>query len=212
MALNETWNIRTRTSSCHDTGRPFEDGETIFAAIFRNQGEDGYERRDYCEEAWNARAEAADAPAPYSFWRSNFEPPETADKKPEVVEKESAETLLRRLIEEDEASSENARYILALMLERKKLLKQVDAKEGEETRLLFYEHIKTGDAFIVRDPMLKLAEVDAIQEEVAGWLGGGNDGSGEGRPEPAAEAEPQSDTPSPAPVADAGAEVAGAGG
>ena len=66
-----------------------------------------------------------------------------------------------------------ALYILAVMLERKKLLKQVDVTESEESRMLFYEHVKSGEAFIVRDPMLKLEEVDAIQEEVAGWLGGG---------------------------------------
>ncbi len=48
------------------------------------------------------------------------------EEKPEVVEKESAEALLRRLIEEDESHTENTRFILAIMLERKKQLKQIE--------------------------------------------------------------------------------------
>ena len=179
MAVNETWNIRARATVCHATDHPFEDGESVYAAIYKNEGEDGYERRDYCADAWQAlksgegaKENAKETPTPpYSSWRTTFEPSLDPNKRPEVVEKESAEALLRRLIEEDDANSENARYILALMLERKKILKQVDAKDGDEMRMLFYEHIKNGDAIIVRDPLLKLNEIDAIQEEVAGWLG-----------------------------------------
>ena len=174
MALNETWNIKSRATTCSATGKPFEDGDTVHAAIFRNEGEDGYERLDFSTEAWQARKEDPQAPVPYSHWRTKFEVYVDPNKKPEVVEKESAETLLRRLIEEDEAKSENARYILALMLERKKQLVQVDTKPNDDdSRMLIYEHVKTGEAFIVRDPLLKLAEIDEIQEEVAGWLGGG---------------------------------------
>ena len=79
--------------------------------------------------------------------------------------------MLRRLIDENEEKSENARYILAAMLERKKILKPVAVKEEAKSKMLFYEHFKSGEAFIVRDPLLKLNELDAIQEEVSGWLG-----------------------------------------
>ena len=36
--------------------------------------------------------------------------------------------------------------------------------------MLFYEHTKSGEAFIVRDPNLQLSEIDAVQQEVALWL------------------------------------------
>jgi hypothetical protein len=194
MAVNETWNIRARATVCHATDHSFEDGESVYAAIYKNEGEDGYERRDYCAAAWQSLKSGEGATPPYSSWRTTFEPSEAASKKNDVVEKESAEALLRRLIEEDDANSENARYILALMLERKKILKQVDVKDGDEMRMLFYEHIKNGDAIIVRDPLLKLSEIDAIQEEVAGWLGADKPRDKEGEnasqdAEPAAEVE-----------------------
>jgi len=173
MALNDSWNIRSRSRACHETEQPFVDGETVFGALFPAEEGEGFERKDFCREAWEGLKAQEDWAPPYSYWSSKYEIPIDPNAKREVVEKESAEALLRRLIDEDEAASENARYILAIMLERKKILKQVDAKDGAESRMLIYEHASTAEAFIVRDPLLKLAEIDALQEEVAGWLGGG---------------------------------------
>jgi hypothetical protein len=58
------------------------------------------------------------------------------------------------------------------MLERKKVLKQVDARETKEERLLIYEHAKTGEVFIIPDPRLKLAELEKVQQEVYALLTG----------------------------------------
>ncbi|MCP4924001.1 MAG: hypothetical protein GY915_08245, partial [bacterium] len=137
----------------------------FFRAIFRNDTTEEFERRDFCVSSWEGRINSADNPAPYSFWRTTFEPAPEDPKKREVVGKESAEAMLRRLIEEDDAKSENARYILALMLERKKVFRQTDLKENSEARMLFYEHTLSGEAFIVRDPKLMLTEIDVVQEE-----------------------------------------------
>ena len=174
MALNDSWHIRLRSSSCNESNQPFTDGEPFYAAIFRNEEKGEFERRDFCVSAWEGRAGNAGVQEPYSFWRSTFEAAPEKPKEREVVGKESAEAMLRRLIEEDDAKSENARYILAVMLERKKIFRQTDLKENDEARMLFYEHIRSGEAFIVRDPNLKLAEIDAVQEEVAQWLDGGD--------------------------------------
>jgi hypothetical protein len=39
--------------------------------------------------------------------------------------------------------------------------------------LLLYEHRKSGEVFIVRDPELRLDEIESVQEEVATLLGFG---------------------------------------
>ena len=82
----------------------------------------------------------------------------------------SAEGMLRRMAEEDEPHTENARFILALMLERKKTLIPTDVKDAETRKLLFYEHKDTGDVFIVADPGLHLSEIEAVQREVTELL------------------------------------------
>ena len=92
-------------------------------------------------------------------------------EKPEAIEKESAEALLRRLIEENEAHTERVRYILAVMLERKKILTQIDTKQTDNGKFLIYEYIKSGDVLIICDPLLKLEQVGEVQKEVVGLLG-----------------------------------------
>jgi hypothetical protein len=81
--------------------------------------------------------------------------------------KESVEELLRRLLQEDLPEHVNSRYVLAIMLERKKTLKQVDTRESAEERILIYEHAKTGEVFIIVDPRLRLDQLDLVQQEVS---------------------------------------------
>ena len=66
----------------------------------------------------------------------------------------------------------NARYILALMLERKRLLREIEVKRDDDGSLTrIYEHVKTGEVFVIPDPELKLDQVEQVQMQVAGLLG-----------------------------------------
>ena len=173
MALNDSWNIKGRSPHCSITERQFEDGESFYAAIFEaTESDERFVRKDFSIDAWNDYEKQDDAAQPFSFWKSTYEAP-VREVKEEAVRKEDAESLLQRLVEEDEAYTENARFILAVMLERKKTLKQTDSQRIGETKLLIYEHRKTGDVLIIADPQIPLDEVDKVQEEVADLLAGG---------------------------------------
>ena len=163
------WKIKSRSLSCSETEQKFEETEPFYTAIFEDPDGDGFVRKDYTEESWNKLVGSL---KPFSFWRSTFEAPPPPEDK-DVAKKETAESLLRRLIEEDASNTENARYILAIMLERKKILHQMEAKPVKGGRLLIYERHKTGEAFIVKDPQLKLEEIESLQEEINALLGGG---------------------------------------
>ena len=195
MALNESWHVRSRARNCAATDRPFTDGETIVTALFPDPESSGYLRRDYALEAWNERA--GDAEAPFSFWRTTYAAPaDHGDADP--VKKLSADELLARLVEEDEDHTENTRYILAVMLERQRVLRETDSQRTADGIIRVYENRKTGDIFIVRDPNIPLDQVEAVQMEVMVLLE--NNGR---RPEPEllepADQPDQSDQLSPAP-------------
>ena len=162
------WEIKARSHHCSRTQEKFQDGETIFTLLFRDGA--GFRREDVSEKAWQVvRAEAT----PFSFWKSKYQaPPPPA---PEPLPKESVEELLRRLIQEDRPEYINARFVLAVMLERKRTLKQVDTQESGAERILIYEHARTGEVFLVSDPRLKLDQLDAVQQEVLGLLGRSSD-------------------------------------
>lgn len=163
MAITENWNIRSRSHACHHTGIPFTEGETFYTALFDDPQSEELIRRDFSLSGWD---EARAAATPFSFWKSVYEAP-ISNAKPEVVEKETAETLLRRLIEEDNPGTENTRYILAVMLERKKQLRQTATRETDDATFLIYEQPKSGEVYIIRDPELKLDQVEAVQREVS---------------------------------------------
>jgi hypothetical protein len=168
MAIIQDWKIRATQARCEATGEAFADGETFFTCIFEDPESDGFLRRDYSSNAWKEIRKSLD-PQPYSFWKSTYKAPVLEEKKAEG-EDASVEAMLRRFITEDDPATENARYILALMLERKKILIHADTKEAGTHTLMFYEHAGNGEVFIVADPHLRLDEVENVQREVAARL------------------------------------------
>ena len=182
--MNQEWTIQGRGDRCSVTGEPFGEGEYFYTLLFEER--DGFRREDLSEPAFKERS--PEAPKPYSFWRSKFEPPPAAP--PEALGKQTAEDLLRRYMQEDSAQYANARYILALMLERKRLLKEVEVKHSEDGRLArIYEHAKTGEVFIIPDPQLRLDQLAEVQTEIAAQLGGATP-TQSSRPAPPAEPAP----------------------
>jgi hypothetical protein len=165
MMLAE-WEIQARSHACAHTQIPFNDGDTIWTLLYRDK--QGFRREDVSDEAWNQLKESAQ---PFSFWKSKYQAPPSAP--PEPLQKESVEALLRRLLEEDRPEYLNTRYVLAAMLERKKILKQVDVRETDSEKILVYEHARSGEAFLIIDPGLRLDQLDRVQDEVAVLLANG---------------------------------------
>jgi hypothetical protein len=159
--LPNEWAIKHRADACAVTHRPFAAGECFYTLLFHDA--DGYRREDLSEEAWLNRNENIQ---PFSFWKSRYEP---LSAVPEPLPKENAEQLFRRLIASKNPPA-NACYVLAAMLERKRVLKQVKTEEAANGRVLIYEHGTTGDVFIVPDPQLRLDELENVQNEVAQLL------------------------------------------
>ena len=160
--LANEWAIKHRSDACSVTQRPFAAGEYFYTLLFREA--DGFRREDLTEDAWANRNENIQ---PFSFWRTRYEPAPAAP--PEPLGKQNAEQLFRKLISSENPPT-NACYVLAVMLERKKVFKQVRTEQSENGRLLIYEHPESGDVFIVPDPQLRLDELQSVQDEVGALL------------------------------------------
>jgi hypothetical protein len=170
--LPNEWSIKHRSDVCTATNRPFAEGEYFYTLLFPEP--DGFRREDLSEQAWAARNENIQ---PFSFWRSRFDPAPVTP--PEPLGKETAEQLFRRLVALPEAPP-NACYVLAVMLERKRMLKQIRTEANGDTRVLVYEQPDTGDVFLIRDPQLRLDELEEVQSEVANLLRGATAASVQG--------------------------------
>ncbi|HEY3901638.1 MAG TPA: hypothetical protein VGM54_23705 [Chthoniobacter sp.] len=165
--INQEWSIQSRADRCSVTGVEFQDGDYFYTLLFDESGV--LRREDLSDAAWKERN---DNRQPFSFWRSKFEAPPPA--APEPLARQTAEDLLRRYMAENSPQHAAARYLLAAMLERKKLLKEVEARRTSEGSLArVYEHTKTGEVFVIPDPELRLDQIEQVQAEVATLLGPG---------------------------------------
>jgi len=171
--MAQDWEIKPRGECCNECRAAFSDGQVYLSRLVF--GQDGYVRDDYCETCWSARKDSATR---YSSWRGRYKSPPLPT---EILQKETAESLLRRLMEGNDPTRGNAIFILAVMLERKKLLVEKDTQKnpnGSLTRV--YEHRKTGETFLVPDPQLRLDQLEPVQREVVEMLGGGKTGQAPG--------------------------------
>lgn len=172
---NQEWEIKPRGIACTTCRQAFADGQIYISSL--RWKEQAYERTDCCENCWKQDNKAGDS---FSVWKGTFQaiPP-----PPEVLKKETAESLLRKLIEKNEPEYRNAIYILAVMLERKRILSEKEVqKKDDSTMIRVYEHRHTGETFIISDPLLSLDKIGSVREEIAALLSSQTDNNAEVKP------------------------------
>ena len=165
--MNPEWNIRTCADQCCACSRRFTDRERLMSRL--RFAPEGYVRDDFCAGCWPGRK--PDGGPEVSAWSAAWLAP--APKAPEALKKETAESLLRELMETDDPAKRNVIFILAVMLERRRILveKEVQVPEGQGIKIRVYEHKQTGESFVVPDPQLRLREIETVQREVMELLG-----------------------------------------
>lgn len=190
--MAQDWDIKPPKDSCTGCSTAFTDGQN-YRSTLAFVGQEGYTRADFCETCWSAGT--ARPATPYSIWNGVYRVP--APKPEEALKKETAESLLRRLMETEDPTQRNVIYILAVMLERKRILVERDVQTREDgTRIRMYEHRKTSETFLVPDPQLRLDQLEPVQQEVVAMLGGTNPAA----PAPAAVPESPAPQETPAPA------------
>jgi hypothetical protein len=161
------WNIQSRAHACGACGRVFHDQEHYHTLLFDEKA--AFRRLDVCQGCWEKQFSdgAREGKGFISYWQGIYEaPPPPA----EPIQKETAESLLRKIIELNDPHYIPAGYILAVMLERKRLLKIKEQLVRDGRRIFIYEQPKTGDLFTIIDPNLQLNQLDAVQHDVAALL------------------------------------------
>jgi len=162
--IQEEWEIQARSNVCQGCAIEFADKATYHTILSFTA--EGYTRLDVCQICWETQYSQGylDRKGVFSHWRGKYKAP--PPPQPEPIQKETAETLLRKLIESQDPAHANARYILGVMLERKRILKHRDTTEHDGQRVLVYEHAKTGESWLVPDPRLGLDQIEHVQKQV----------------------------------------------
>lgn len=152
---------------CTICGKPLVDKAPVVSAL--RETASGYDRYDCHPECWKTQERDWE---PFSVWDGVYLAP-VKEPKSEPVKKEDAGELLRQLIALDDPAMQNVVYVLAVMLERSKILVERDRKEQEDgTIRRVYEDRKNGDTFVILDPRLRLENLGEVQQQVVALLSG----------------------------------------
>ena len=187
----DEWNIQSRGHACEACGKAFTDKQTYHTMLFDEKQD--FRRSDICPECWQKQFSdgARDRKGFISYWHGIYEAPAPVS---EPIKKDTAESLLRKLIELNDPKYVPAGYILAVMLERKRLLKVKEQMQRDGHRVFIYEQPGTGDIFTIIDPGLQLNQLEQVQRDVADLLEHGLNPPAAEVPAPAPESEPANDS------------------
>lgn len=192
----DEWNIQSRGHACEACGKAFTDKQTYHTMLIDEKQD--FRRSDVCPDCWQKQFSdgARDRKGFISYWHGIYEAPAPV---PEAIRKDTAESLLRKLIELNDPKYIPAGYILAVMLERKRLLKVKEQMQRDGHRVFIYEQPGTGDIFTIIDPGLQLNQLEQVQRDVAALLEHGLNPPAETpaaeTPAPTPESEPANDAP-----------------
>ncbi|HYV27797.1 MAG TPA: hypothetical protein VFA77_09705 [Candidatus Eisenbacteria bacterium] len=161
------WKIQSRAHACAACGKAFADHEAYHTLLFDEKAE--FQRSDVCQVCWQTQYSQGvrDRKGFVSYWQGIYEEPPA---KREAIQHETAESLLRKLIEQNDPRFAAAGYILAVMLERKRVLKVREQVLRDGQRVFIYEQPRTGDLFTIVDPNLQLNQLEQVQHDVAALL------------------------------------------
>jgi hypothetical protein len=154
------FDISRCSRKCSATERDLHAGETCYSALVAEG--DAVLRRDYSAEAWKGPPEGS-----LGWWKSTV-----VDPNANRMHWAPSEVMLNYFVQlEGNSAAEDTRYVLALLLVRKRMLRNEGAEkdaEGRETLLLYSPRQECEHRVAV---VLPTAErVEAIQNELAQLL------------------------------------------
>lgn len=165
------WEIQEISKSCSECQQVFGQGDDFYTFLALT-AENKMSRHDLClkcaetsRSSWLGRTDL------YSCWQGKYSF-EQVEVKTQPLPYERFEAALRRYIVSQEPKDQKFTYVLALLLERKKILihRESIIKDEEKKNFLVYEHSQTGETFVVEDPRLSLNQVDEFQKELKDLL------------------------------------------
>jgi hypothetical protein len=156
------YQIQPNSRRCVVSGRELQPGEKFFAVLVEEG--DRFLRQDYAAEVWQGPPAGA-----FSFWTGRVPPKEASDRP--HFDDEMLLDCFQRLENDTEPRKVSFRYVVALLLMRRRRLKfEESIKDGDQEKLSL-RCTRTGTAYQVIDPKLSDEELEKVQEDVFQVLG-----------------------------------------
>ena len=147
---------------CAVTGRELKPGERVFSVLRDENGQ--FVRTDYAADAWPG------PPAGAIAWWAGRVPEAGRPTKP-TINDDLLVDCFEHLAGTTDPARLRFRYVVALLLMRRKRFKFEDARKRGERDSLVVRDVRTGRRHEVDDPQMTDPEMDAVRDEVFRVLG-----------------------------------------
>ena len=157
------YHIQQNSKRCVKTGRELQPGEKYFSVLLEENNK--LVRQDFSEEAWQGPPEGA-----FSFWMGRVT--DQQDAKKLHMDDDLLVDCFHRLEGVEDPNKLNFRYVVALLLMRRKRLKfeGAEVRDGKEFLVLRCTRSKKKEE--VYNPQLSDEEMLSVQDqvfEILGW-------------------------------------------
>lgn len=128
MSTTQNFAIPRSSHRCASTGEPLVPGEQMVVVLLEGEGEDELERGDYSIGAWESGARPSPDRRVFATWRTRVHEP---GRKPDaIIGAEGLMDLFEQLADAEEPRRLAFRYVLTLMLMRKRQLEYAGSEDG----------------------------------------------------------------------------------
>jgi len=156
------YHLQSPARVCAATGRELKAGERVFSVLRDENGQ--FVRTDYAADAWPG------PPAGAVAWWVGRVPGAGRPAKP-TINDDLLVDCFEHLSSTTDPARVRFRYVVALLLMRRKRFKFEDARKRGETDTLVLKDVRTGRRHEVDDPQMTDPEMDAVRDEVFRVLG-----------------------------------------
>lgn len=155
--MAQQWEVERAHGVCAETGRAIVEGEEFFSALF----EDGesFRRADYSVEGWSG-------PPTDSFCHFKSRVPVKEKRKKLLVDNEMLVSFFVRLAEESELIRIQFRFVLALILMRKRILRYEGSSTNDGQEVWDMTLPRDHSRHRVVNPRLSEEEVESVSKQL----------------------------------------------
>jgi hypothetical protein len=153
----DEWEIEKPVGNCFGTGRKIEYGEEYYGALVETG--QGLVRRDFCADYWQSQR-----PDVFCFWKTKL--PQPGQKKAQFIDDDMLMAFFNRLEQETEQEKINFRFVLALILMRKRRLKY-DSSDVQGDAEIWRLRITGDKEFVtVVNPHLDEVQIEQLSSQI----------------------------------------------
>jgi len=190
----DEWEVSRTTGRCSRCRNELAEREEYYAVLVETP--DGFDRKDFCRSCWDDRPDE-----PFCFWKARV--PVRQKKKPPLwVNQDVLVNFFERLGTQSDPMRQRFRFVLALLLMRKKLLRYEQTIRNGEHEFWQMRLVATNSVHQVENPRMDEAQIAEVSAQLGLILRGEASGPIDDLIRPAdlseaADVSVASDTPSP---------------